>query len=212
MKRRADRLAAALALALLAPTLAAQAVLDDYARVLPLMPPAERALLRQQAATWTGWTAPERAGFMARAAAWDALPAAQRADRRERHAAWLALPAADRAALRTAQARYAGLALDHQLALRAQFDALDRSDRRGWLLGPSLGADYAALQPLLAQVPVAEHPALLAVLRAMSRQQRSELATLVQRTAPQERDGLRRELLSTSAGNRQQWLWQRLER
>lgn len=210
--RRADRLAVLLGLALLAPTLAAQEVLDDYARILPQLPPDERALLRQRAATWSGWNAAERTGFAARAAAWDALPAAQRADRRERYAAWLALPAAEKAALRDAVARHAALPLDHQLALRAQFDALDRSDRRGWLLGPSLGADYAPLQPLLAQVPAADHGALLRVLRAMTRQQRSDLATLVQRTAPQERDRLRRELLSTSASNRQQWLWQQLER
>ena len=212
MMRRADSLAVALLALLLAPTLAAQSLLDDYAKILPQLQPDERVQLRQRATTWTGWTASERSEFAARAAAWDALPPAQRADRRERHAAWRALPADHKAALRAARARYRDLPTDHQLALRAQFDALDRSDRRGWLLGPSLGADYPGLQPLLAQVPAADHDALLRVLRAMDRQQRIDLATLVQRTAPQQREELRRALLSTSAGNRQQWLWQQLER
>lgn len=210
--RRADRIAVLLALLLLAPPLAAQAVLDDYARILPQLQPPERAQLRQRATTWTGWTAAERADFGARAAAWDALPPMQRGERRERYLAWQALPSDERALVRAAMRRHAALPADQQLALRAQFEALDRSDRRGWLLGPSLGADYPALQPLLAQVPAADHEALLRVLRAMTRQQRIDLAVLVQRTPPQERDELRRALLSTSAANRQQWLWLRLER
>lgn len=210
--RRADLAIVLLALLLLAPPLAAQAVLDDYAPILPQLQPPERGQLRRNAASWTGLSNAERASLAARAAAWDALPPAQRGDRRERQAAWKALPEAERATVRAAMSRYAALPLDHQLALRAQFDALDRSDRRGWLLGPSLGGDYQALQPLLAQVPPADHEMLLRVLRAMPRQQRIDLATLVQRTPPQERDALRRALLSTSAGNRQQWLWQQLER
>jgi len=210
--RRADRIAVLLALLLLAPPLAAQAVLDDYARLLPQLQPPERAQLRQRATTWTSWTAAERADFGARATAWDALPPMQRGERRERYLAWQALPSDERALVRAAMRRHAALPADQQLALRAQFEALDRSDRRGWLLGPSLGADYPALQPLLAQVPVADHEALLRVLRAMTRQQRIDLAVLVQRTPPQERDELRRALLSTSSANRQQWLWLRLER
>ena len=209
---RADRVAVLLALLLLPPALAAQAVLDDYARILPQLQPIERAQLRQRAATWTGWTAAERTDFGAHAAAWDALSPSQRGERRERYAAWRALPADDRAAVRAAMRRYAALPADQQQALRTQFEALDRSDRRGWLLGPSLGADYPALQALLAQVPAADHEALLRVLRAMPRQQRIDLAVLVQRTPPQERGDLRRSLLSTSAANRQQWLWLRLER
>ncbi|HEY5613259.1 MAG TPA: DUF3106 domain-containing protein, partial [Lysobacter sp.] len=154
--RRADRAIILLALLLLATPLAAQAVLDDYTGILPQLPPPERAQLRQRAASWARLSDAERASLGARAAAWDALPPAQRGDRRERHAAWQALPEAERAAVRAAASRYAELPLDHQLALRAQFDALDRSDRRGWLLGPSLGGDYQALQPLLAQVPPAD--------------------------------------------------------
>lgn len=210
--RRADRAGVVLMLLLLSSALAAQTALDDYARILPQLQPTQRAQLRQRAATWTGWTAAERADFSARADAWDALPPSQRGDRRVRYLAWQALPPEDRVAVRAAMDRYAMLPADQQQALRAQFDALDRSDRRGWLLGPSLGADYPALQPLLAQAPATDHEALLRVLRAMTRQQRSDLAVLVQRTPPQERDELRRALVSTSAANRQQWLWLRLER
>ena len=210
--RRTDRVAVLLALLLLAPALAAQTVLDDYARILPQLQPVQRALLRQRAATWTGWTAAERTDFRARAAVWDALPPSQRSQRRESYLTWQALPGDDRAAVRAAMRRHAALPGDQQHALRAQFDALDRSHRRGWLLGPSLGADYPTLQPLLAQVPAADHEALLQVLRAMTPPQRIELAVLLQRTPPHERDDLRRALLSTSAGNRQQWLWLRLDR
>ena len=212
--RRTDRVAVLLALLLLAPppVLAAQTVLDDYARILPQLQPLQRALLRQRAATWTGWTAAERTDFRARAAAWDALPPSQRGQRRESYLTWQALPGDDRAAVRAAMRRHAALPQDQQQALRAQFEALDRSHRRGWLLGPSLGADYPALQPLLAQVPAADHEALLRVLRAMTPPQRIELAVLLQRTPPHERDDLRRALLSTSADHRQQWLWLRLDR
>lgn len=201
-----------LSLLLLAPVTPAQTVLDDYARILPQLQPAQRAQLRQRATTWNGWTAAERADFSARVAAWDALSPLQRGQARERYLAWRALPSEERAAVRAAMDRHALLPPDEQQALRVQFEALDRSHRRGWLLGPSLGLDYPALQPLLAQVPAADHEGLLRVLRAMTRQQRIDLAVLVQRTPPQERDELRRALVSTSAANRQQWLWLRLER
>lgn len=213
--RRTDRIAVLVAagLALVAGSVfAAPSVLDDYARIGPQLQPLQRAQLRQRAATWTGWTAAERADFSARAAAWDALPPSPRGERRERYRAWQALPPQERAMVRAAMRRHAALPLEEQLVLRAQFDALDRSHRRGWLLGPTLGADYPALQPLLAQVPAADHAALLQVLRAMTPQQRVDLAVLVQRTPPQERDNLRRALVSTSAANRQQWLWLQLER
>jgi len=210
--RHADRIVALVALLALAPALAAQALLDDYATVLPQLQPAQRALLQQRATTWSGWTAAERADYSARVAAWDRLPPAQRGQRREHHLAWQGLPGGERAAIRDARKRYASLTAGQRQALRVTFDALDRSQRRGWLLGPVLGVDYPALQPLLAQLPAADHAPMLRVLRAMTPQQRIDLATLVQRTPPHERDELRRALLSTSAANRQAWLWLRLER
>jgi hypothetical protein len=79
------------------------------------------------------------------------------------------------------------------------------------LLGPALGADYPKLQPLLAQLPEAEHAPLLAALQAMDAVERADLAVLAQRVPPQERAALRRALLSTSVGNRGAWLRTRLE-
>jgi hypothetical protein len=98
------------------------------------------------------------------------------------------------------------LPADQQQALRAQFEAIDRSERRGWLLGPSLGADYPALQPLLAQLPEAQHTAMLVALRALTPAQRKDLAVLVQRTQPQDRERLRIGLLGAPAAQRGAWL------
>src|SRR5690606_23319234 len=67
-------------------------------------------------------------------------------------------------------------------------------------------------QPLLMQVPAAQREPLLAVLHELSALQLDDLATLAQRTPPQERDALRRELLSTAATSRTAWLRQRLRR
>lgn len=187
-------------------------VLDDFATVLPQLPPPLRAQLQQRAALWSGWSEAGREAFKQRLDRWESLPRAERAARRERYLAWQALPATERTLIAAAATRYAALPEEQQQALRERFDALDSSERRGWLLGPVLGADYPALQPLLAQVPEAEHAPLLEVLRAMSPRQRRDLAVLVQRTPPQERESLRRELISTAAGNRDQWLWSRLDR
>lgn len=186
--------------------------LHDYRTVLPQLPPVQRQRLQARAEQWARWDAEQRRQFQLRADAWDAHPLAERAVRRERYEAWRALPANEQARLRAARGMHDVLPPARQQALRQQFDALDASERRGWLLGPSLGVDYAALQPLLAQVPGDEHAPLLQVLREMTPEQRRELAVLVQRTPPQGRAGLRRELLSTSAGQRQEWLWSRLDR
>lgn len=213
--RRATRLARvallALALAQLG-AIAAPPLPGEFDTVLPLLQPAQRGRLQQRAATWASWTATERARFTARAAAWDATPVAERGVRRERYLSWQALPPAERTRITIAAAAHAALPASRQQALRAQFDALDGSTRRGWLLGPALGADYAALQPLLAQVPLADHAPLLRTLRSMTPQQREDLAVLVQRTPPHDRATLRRELRSTSSANREAWLWQRLDR
>ena len=197
---------------LLAQAVAAPPVPAEFDAVLPRLQPAQRSQLQQRAATWSSWTAAERARFTALAAAWDALPAAERGARRERYLAWQALPPDERTRVTIAMAGHAALPPAQQQALRAQFDALDGSVRRGWLLGPTLGADYAALQPLLSQLPQDDHAPMLRTLRAMTPQQRADLAVLVQRTPPQDRETLRRELLSTSAANRDAWLWLRLER
>ena len=187
-------------------------VLKDFEAILPLLQPPVRAQLQRRAAQWSGWSGAERARFTARTAAWDALPRAARDRQREEHAAWQSLPSQERAAVRSAAARFSALPPQQQQALRGQFELLDRSEQRGWLLGPVLGADYPALQPLLAQVPAEQHAPLLQVLRALSPAQRADVAVLARRTPPHERAQLRRELLSTAADGREQWLWDRLGR
>lgn len=92
------------------------------------------------------------------------------------------------------------------------FSALPYEERRGWLLGPRLGQAWPRLQSLLMQVPAVQREPLLAVLYELSALQLDDLATLAQRTPPQERDALRRELLSTAAANRTAWLRERLRR
>ena len=207
------RMVVAVVLAGLAPAaVATPPVLDDFDDVLPRLQPERRAGLQRHAERWAGWTESERAAFEQRAAEWDALPAAERGALRERYRAASALPARDRDRVRTAARWLEALPPDRQQALRDEFQALDASVRRGWLLGPDLGADYTALQPLLAQVPVAEHDEILRVLRGMTARQRKDLAVLVQRTPPQERAQLRRELVSTAAARRDDWLWDRLHR
>lgn len=205
--------ALALAVAALAvPAQTAGPALAGFERVLPLLQPPDRERLQQRARLWQRWTAAERNAQIERIRAWDTLPAGERGERRERYLAWKALPPAERARLQAAHAAFVALPPPRQQALRARFDALDRSDMRGWRLGPDLGADYPTLQPLLAHVPADEHAPLLRALRSTTPQQRADLAALVQRTPPQERDVLRRELASTAASNRDDWLYERLQR
>jgi len=176
------------------------------------MTPDQRALLLRRQTQLDAMTAPRRQAFAQRIAAWDALPPDQQAPRRDAWLAWIALPRAQRLRLRATADAYAALPIEQQLALRREFDALDASERRGWLLGPELGRDYPRLQPLLAQVPVAQRGRLLAILHAMSPGERGDLAVLAQRTPPQERDALRLALLSTSAEGRAAWLRSQLDR
>jgi hypothetical protein len=87
---------------------------------------------------------------------------------------------------------------------------LSTSARRGWLLGPVLGAEWAGLEPLLMQVPASERRPLLAVLHAMPPAQVRDLAILSQRTPPQGREALRSGLIRTAASERGAWLQARL--
>jgi hypothetical protein len=154
----------------------------------------------------------QRVQFGQRLAEWKALPLAEREDRRARYQAWLQLDEAERLRLRAVAAEVAAFPAQRQQALRAQFDALDASQRRGWRLGPTLGADYEKLQPLLAYVPPAQRSPLLAALRAMTAEQRAGLAVLAQRTPPQDRQGLRAELLALPRSRLEAWLQQKLAR
>lgn len=138
----------------------------------------------------------------ARASAWDRLPREERGALRERWLAWQRLPPAARGAVRAAGDAFAALPADRQAALRAEFDAQPLDLQRGWLLGPTLGARWAQLEPLLMQVPDAEREPLLARLQAMDAEALDALALLSQRTPPQSREALRRRLLGETGQRR----------
>jgi hypothetical protein len=207
--RRADRLLACAWL--LAMTASALALPPALQRLLPTLPPAQREEILAHDAAWRALTPARQQALLRRMARWHALPGAVRAERRDQWQAWRALPNEQQARLRSAATRFAALPESERRLLQEHFDALDRSERRGWMLGPTLGADYMRLQPLLAQVPAAQREPLLALLRTMTPAERDDLAVLAQRVAPQQRDALRRGLLETDAGNRTAWLQLRLE-
>lgn len=209
---RADRRRGAVLAALAPLVLVAGAALAQSSELLARLPPDLREQLQQRSTRWAAWSARERAAFAARADEWEQRDPQSRARAREQYAAWQALDPVDRELVRAARARFAALPPAAQARLREEFEALDEHARRGWLLGPRLGADYPALQPLLAQVPQEQHAPLLQVLRQMTPSQRADLAVLLQRTPAGERDALRRGLLSTSDANRGAWLRLRLER
>jgi len=165
-----------------------------------------------QASRWATMSPAAQAEWQQHRLAWDALPRQQREDRRARYAAWRALDEVQRARLRAAAAEIAALPPEHQAALRTQFSVLDGMQRRGWRLGPELGADWPRLQPLFAYVPPEERDGLLALLRRLDAEQRDDLAALAQRLPPQDRDAFRRELLAVPDGQRRAWLRQRRDR
>lgn len=173
------------------------------------LPEATRSLLVARAQWLQALPPDQREALRARVRAWDALPATERARRREHWQAWNAMPVDRQALLRAAARNFAGLPAEEREALRAEFDALPPAERRGWLLGPVLGAEWAGLEPLFMQVPANERAPLLAVLHEMPASQVRDLATLAQRTPPQEREALRRELLGTRTDARAEWLEKR---
>jgi hypothetical protein len=165
-----------------------------------------RAHVLERQARLDAMTPAEREELDRRVAAWDALAPEERRARREAWMAWQALPPAERETLRVAVAAFAALPPDQRQALRARFDALDESERQGWLLGPAIGADWPRLHALFAQVPEAQTAALRAALRALTPEARADLAVLAQRTPPQARDELRNALLATPMHARGAWL------
>ena len=203
---------AAAVLALCAAGLGAQALPEALQQQVASLPSAQRDLLYRRAASLQAMTSPQRQQFERRLAEWNALTEAQRRERRERWQAWQGLPASERSRLQAASTVFAALPVQEQLDLRARYARLDASQQRGWLLGPAIGAHWEWLQPLLMQVPDDQRLPLLVALRAMTPRQREELGVLAQRTPPQERDRLRRELLAVPAANRGQWLMERLDR
>lgn len=151
-----------------------------------------------------------RAALGQRRALWDSLAHGERGERRERWQAWQDLDGVEQALMRGAAARQAARIPDEAAALRARFDALDGSVRRGWLLGPDLGRDYGRLHPLIAQVPAEARVPLLDALRGLDAQARDDLAVLAARTPPQARAELRIGLLATPPAERARWLRRRV--
>jgi len=200
-----ERVLRCIGLALLLAAPFAQAALPAALKA-DTLPASERAQLEARAARLAQMTPAERDALKARLAAWQVLPAAERARRRIAYQAADALPHAERMQLQQAAAHFDTLAEPEQRALRLAFEQLDQSLRRGWLLGPVLGADWPRLHPLFSAMPDAQRgPALLA-LRATSPQAREDLAALAQRTPPQARDALRAQWLAVPADTRDAWL------
>lgn len=167
--------------------------------------------VRQREAMLQRLTPQQRLEFGQRLAAWNALPRAEREARRMRYLAWKQLSPAERTQLRALAVQVAAFPPERRQALRAQFDTLEEVQRRGWRLGPTLGRDYAALFPLLAYVPASQQQPLLARLRALDAEQRADLAVLAQRTPPQERAALRRELVAIPPATLAVWLKRKLD-
>ena len=194
------------------PSVVGEALSEATRAQLEALPPAQRVIVEQRVERWQAWSPEERAAFAERAASWDALPAAERGRRREAWVAWRALPAMQREQVGGMSREFAARPVAEREALRARYRELDGSVRHGWRLGPVLGADYWRLHGLLAQVPARQREPLLQVLRDMTAAQRAQLSVLTQRTPPQERDGLRRDLIATPPARRQEWLWEQLDR
>lgn len=152
---------------------------------------------------------PQRAAFVQRMAVWDALPREQREDRRARYVAWLELDDVQRMHVQAAAEEISALPPEQQAALRSRFDTVDEMQRRGWRLGPALGADYPRLQPLFGFVPEAERGATISLLRQLDAEQRNDLAVLAQRIPPQQRAAFRQEFLTVPATARSAWLRER---
>lgn len=209
--RRSARLASAALACSIAGGVAAQSLPPGLVERAQAISAPTRAELQRHQAVLTAMTPAQREAFAKRVADWDGLvPAAQR-ERREAWQAWRTLPPAEQARLRRAAAVFEALPAQQQQRLRDAWTALDGSDRRGWLLGPELGAEYPGLQPLVAQVPEAQREPLLGVLRELTPAARADLIVLAQRIPPQARDALRAGLISQPADQRARWLRDRLE-
>ena len=181
-------------------------------REIVRVPAAMQQELREQAALWTTWSASQRGDFVRRAAQWSNTPREEQARRREHYQAWRRLDFVAADAVEDAVQAFARLSPDEQARLHSEFDAFEPTVQRGWLLGPVIGVDYPKLQPLLAQLPEAQHAPMLRALRRMTNAERADLAVLAQRVPPQERAELIRDLLSTADDNRAAWLRARLDR
>lgn len=95
-----------------------------------------------------------------------------------------------------------------QQQLQRSFAQLDQHHRDGWRLGPRLGLHWAGLQPLFAYVLPEQREPLLQMLHGLDEPSLERLVRLAQRTPPEQRQGLREQLLQQQATQRAAWLQQ----
>lgn len=210
--RRGPALAALLAACAIAGTAAIAMLPQSVQSRMETLPAELQQQLRERSRWLEALPVEQRRQLRARVEAWDAMPAAERARLREHWQAWRAMPSDRQALVRGAARRFDALPAAERKALHGEFAAMSPDARRGWLMGPVLGPEWAALAPLLMQVPVAERVPLLEVLHDLPPSQVRDLATLAQRTPPQEREALRRELIGMAPEERAAWLRSRFAR
>lgn len=195
---------------LLAGIAAASSGNADLDKQVQHLPASQREALRKRQASLQRLDDAQRLQLRQRMQQWQQLSAAQRARRRDAWHAWQALPDIERQRISAAGQAFVTLSPAEQADLRKRFAELDDNEQRGWLLGPALGVNWHGLQPLVMQVPSEQREPLLALLRALSPEQARALTMLAQRTPPQQRDQLRRELMAVPAARREAWLRARL--
>ena len=154
----------------------------------------------------------EADALAARARSWEVLPARMRGVQRGHWQAWRALTANERIQLRHIGQRWRALDPQQQQGLRARFDAQSSDARNAWWLGPTLGRAWPSINALFAYVDAGQRDALLQLLRQTDHDGWEVLARLAQTTAPEDREGVRAELLAQAPSQRASWLRAQLDR
>ena len=98
-----------------------------------------------------------------------------------------------------------------QAGLRERFAAQLPDARRGWWLGPQLGATWPRVAPLFAFLPQAQREPVLRLLRQSDHEDIDAMERLAQVTPPEDREAVRTALLKVPAARRRAWVLQRLQ-
>ncbi len=189
-----------------------RSLLAPLSSTWPRLDPATRRQLIGQASHWLALDGPSREALRQRLAEWDELPVADRAARRGHLAAWANLSADEQAWVRDTTRQFVASPAAEQVAAREAFEALPPQEREPWWLGPALGEWFSPVQPLFAYLPEDQRPPLLAMLRGLSPQARTDLALLARRLPAAERERLRRALLEAPPEEREALVHARLAR
>ncbi|MCC7096932.1 MAG: hypothetical protein IT472_07130 [Thermomonas sp.] len=136
----------------------------------------------------------------------------QRSDERGAWAEWQALTETERNTLRETASRFDALPDPQRNALTARYASQSFDAQRGWHLGPTLGPSWPKVAPLFAFDEPSQRDALLALLRHATPEDIDTLSRLAQSTPPQDRAGLRKQLLALPSSQRSAWLKDRLLR